>query len=555
MRTATGCIAVVLVSLLALAACDGSAPEDPGSTSDAELVPDVSDADETGSPDTAQDAAPDAEDDAPVEDADTADADVPDADASSPPPETGRFVLAHWMVRMGRNDANARDQADYEVVLEEMADFGVDALVVYWDSFDQAKDEYAMALDAAEATGVPIVWGTLGYNDDIVPMIIDQKDRPGLFRDADDRIVISGFHNAWSTYDDGSGYAFDPDPDYDHLQELRDGGVDFAYWPDLPYHATESRCERAQAMGAEGAFVFKYDSNVGLGGGVSTYREWLDRADEHLADCEANGVGTMPPILPYYAAQPSHNHMMFESYAYVGIRAQWMWAINNEVDAVQIVTVNDFNEHTYLQSFGEGGPLVGTPDTTWWAGTLATDHSGFGKFMKRYADWYRTGVEPAITEDQFLIAYRLHPRTAKSWDDLSQAEQQSLEHWLPTNPQYPDYPSSQMQRLDTHAVMEDSVQLVARLTERSTVTLEVGSSTLTETLDPGEHILVITGEDVESTAGGDKPTFTPAQFGYPSVEVTRGGQTILDATAPLEITEYIAPGKFNYYAAELEPGD
>jgi hypothetical protein len=318
----------------------------------------------------------------------------------------------------------------------------------------------------------------------------------------------------------------------------------------MAYHHGQSGCERAAAIGATGTFVFKYDSNIGLGGGVTTYREWLQKAEQHLAECHAVGIGAMPPILPYYAAQTSHNWMMFESYAYVGLREQWMWAIRNEVPAVQIVTVNDFNEHTYLQTFGTGGPLVGTPETTWWAGALVTDHSGFGKFIRRYAQWYKTGVEPPIREDEYLIAYRLHPRTAKSWHDLSGEEQETLRHWLPTNPQHADY-GTQMRRLETHAVMEDSVQLVARISAPSTVTLEVGSSSITEVLEPGEHILVIPGAHIEATAGGDKPTFTPEQFGYPRVRVERGGQIVFQATAPLEITAYIVPGKFNYYAAEL----
>ncbi|MFU8803724.1 MAG: endo-1,3-alpha-glucanase family glycosylhydrolase, partial [Bradymonadaceae bacterium] len=420
-------------------------------------------------------------------------------------------------------------------------------------SYVEAEEQYAMALDAAEATGVPIVWGTLGYNEEIVPMIIEKKDRPGLFRDAEGRLVLSGYHNAWGLKQEGHIFPVDPDPAFNPLQDLRDAGIDFAYWPDMPYHPEVSNCKRAAELGATGAFDFKYDSNIGLGGGVSTYREWLIKADEHLADCNEHGIGTMPPMLPYYAAQTSHNWMMFESFAYVGFREQWRWAIENEVPAVQIVTINDFNEHTYLQTFGDGGPLVGTPETTWWAGALVTDHSGFGKFMKRYSDWYRTGFEPRITQDQYLIAYRLHPRTALSWDDLSQEEQAALQHWLPTNPQYHDYPSSQMKRLDSHRVMEDSVQVVVRITETSTVTLEAGSSTLTEELEPGEHIMVIPGALIEETPGGPKPTFTPEQFGYPKLTVTRNGQTVFEATAPLEITEYIVPGKFNYYAAELSP--
>lgn len=474
-------------------------------------------------------------------------------EADLTPRETGRYVLAHWMVRMGRHDANQRAQDDYEVVLEEMASFGIDALVIYWDSFVEAEEQYEMALAAAEATGVSVVIGTLGYNNEIIPFIIENADHPGLFRDDEDRLVISGYHNAWGLYQDGNTFPYDPDPDYHQLQILTDAGINHAYWPDMPYHPTQTDCERAAALGAVGVFDFKYGGNIGLGGGVTTYREWLDSADAHLADCNAHGIGTMPPILPFYAAQPSHNHMMFESFAYVGFREQWMWAIENEVEAVQLVTVNDYNEHTYLQTFGEGGPIVGHADNPFWAGNIVLDHSGFGLFMRRYAQWFRTGVEPPITEDEFLIAYRLHPRTAESWSDLSPEVQASLEHWLPPNSYHADYGASQIQRLDTHRVMEDSVQLVARLTETATITLTAGASTVTETLGPGEHILIILGNSVESTPGGDKPTFTPDQFGYPNVTVVRNGTTIMDVDAPLEITEYIAPGKFNYYAAELRP--
>jgi hypothetical protein len=464
-----------------------------------------------------------------------------------PPPPNGKYVLGHWMVRMGRWDANARPQEDYEAVLTELRDYGVDALVVYWDSYLEAADQYAVALDAAEATGTKIGWGVLGYQGvEVRDMIVANKDRPGMFRDPLGRIVVSGFFNTWGLLQN-EGYVLDPAGSV-QLDDLHARGVDFVYWPDLPYSGASSRAERAAALGS-GQFDFFFGEN----GGVNDHHDWLEIADARLADAQAHGVPYMPPILPFYAAQVTHNWMMFESYGFIGLRAQWMWAIDNDVPAVQLVTVNDYNEHTYLQTFGDGGPVVGPPGNEWWAGVLTLDHSGFGKFMRRYADWFKTDVEPEITEDEFLVAYRPHPRTAVSWADLPQADRDVLAGWLPPNA-YPsplEWATDAVRRIETHDVMDDSVQLCARLAAPAVVTLTVGTSTTRMPLPAGEHILVIEGADISETAHGTRHTFTADQMGYPQVLVERDGATVFDARAELPITPFIVPGTYNYYAAEL----
>jgi hypothetical protein len=174
--------------------------------------------------------------------------------------------------------------------------------------------------------------------------------------------------------------------------------------------------------------------------------------------------------------------------------------------------------------------------------------------MRRYADWLHTGVEPPITRDQFFITYRLHPRTAVSWTALSPGDRAALTHWIPMGAAS-NYMTGDFQRLATHDIMDDSVQVAVRLVARSTVTVRAGTSTVTQTLDPGEHIVVLPGARTDMAMIGmsaiARRTFTPEQFGRPHVTVTRSGTAILDVDAELPITQFIVPGGYNYYAVEL----
>jgi hypothetical protein len=44
-------------------------------------------------------------------------------------------------------------------------------------------------------------------------------------------------------------------------------------------------------------------------------------------------------------------------------------------------------------------------------------HSGYAEFMKYYISWYKTGIQPAITEDALYYFYRTHSKNLYSPDD------------------------------------------------------------------------------------------------------------------------------------------
>lgn len=467
---------------------------------------------------------------------------------AQPAPAAQRFVLAHWMVGMGRWDAGnpRRASSDYEAVLREAKEMGVDAVVVYWDNYSAAREHFAAALDAAEEVGAKLAWGCMGANDDDwFELLMKTHARPGLFRDAQGRIVVSGFYMS--------------PPIHAAVQRARAAGVAIAYYPDLPGADDSPREQRAAAMGAQGLFRFYPGVRTRFGGGVFGMDEYLESCEETLAACQRHGIAFVPPILPFYAGVPGRNWQVFETYGFEGVRAQWMWAIEHrEIPAVQLVTVNDYNERSYLQTFGDGGPLVGVGRREFWVfrqpapavNTPAVlDHSGFAKFMRRYAEWFKTGAEPRIARDEFLLAYRLHPRDAKSFGELSEAEQKQLREQLPPFDGWRDYATRIYQRMDSYDVLSDSIQLCARLAAPATVELSCGESRLERELPAGEHILTIPG----ARSNWGRFTFTPAQFGKPAVRVTRGGAVVFRGEGALPITPYIAPGDYNYFAEEVTP--
>ncbi len=102
----------------------------------------------------------------------------------------------------------------------------------------------------------------------------------------------------------------------------------------------------------------------------------------------------------------------YEYSGFSGMRAMWMDAIQvSHPEWVEIITWNDFIEGTYVSPIDDPasdakandlGSSAAPPSTLHFFHT----HSGATSLLAYFIQWYKTGVQPAIKNDQVYWAYR-----------------------------------------------------------------------------------------------------------------------------------------------------
>ncbi|VDC04446.1 unnamed protein product [Peniophora sp. CBMAI 1063] len=128
------------------------------------------------------------------------------------------------------------------------------------------------------------------------------------------------------------------------------------------------------------------------------------------------------------------------------IKYRWEQAINEvKPDIVEIVTWNDYAESHYIAALNPN--VVMAADAH--AYVDGADHTPWQIIMKHYISWYLTGTEPAVSTDQVVVWYRLHPKAAVCSTPS-----------LPRNSAFP----------------ADAVFGFALLTSPATVTMDIGSN-------------------------------------------------------------------------------
>jgi regulation of enolase protein 1 (concanavalin A-like superfamily) len=224
---------------------------------------------------------------------------------------------------------------------------------------------------------------------------------------------------------------------------------------------------------------------------------------------------------------------------------------------VEFLTCNDYVESTYMDSWRSDDPVIYMHPVYH---QVLLDHSGFRYFSKRYVQWFKTGVEPAITEDELYYAYRLHPRNAASFFDLGDLVKDALKQWTPDGanadslyrkdalPTLLKFLGGSWNLSSDWTRLSDGIHVAVRLKEPADV--YINGVKVGDNLPAGEHLLVKPGAiyDGPGKLGYPLYTFGTSDFGKPTFEIRRRGQTVIAHTGELEITPYCAPGNWNIFA-------
>lgn len=215
----------------------------------------------------------------------------------------------------------------------------------------------------------------------------------------------------------------------------------------------------------------------------------------------------MAGIRPMYRGY-GNNFRITEGHGFEGMRRLWEAAINTNVDWIQLITWNDWNESTYLQPFD--GPVANVFNLPEWR--LELDHSGFLYASRYYIDWFKTGRPPLITSDRFFYFYHLHPKSSEGLVDAT-ALRGKPKFW---------------------STFSERVHFATFLTAPATLRVRIG-----------------TAENVINLPAGPSVSSVPASLGIVEVDFLRAGNLLTTARLPLPIEISPSVGSFNYLAREL----
>jgi len=176
----------------------------------------------------------------------------------------------------------------------------------------------------------------------------------------------------------------------------------------------------------------------------------------------------------------------FEHFGGEGPAQEWQNAISKHPVFVIVTTWDDYTE-SYTTPVN---PAAAPISTGYGIESLLKPHDGYAELMKYYAQWYRKGVQPAVTKDELIYFYRTHAKNLVATNDKRQTPI--------FNPGSPD------------VTVPDDIFITTLLTAPATLTVTSGDVVASYTLPSGVNF-----------------TRIPFNAGGQTFKVSRNGGTII----------------------------
>jgi glucan endo-1,3-alpha-glucosidase len=131
-----------------------------------------------------------------------------------------------------------------------------------------------------------------------------------------------------------------------------------------------------------------------------------------------NGNTYMGTVSPYYwgEKQTSAGRRYYEYHGGEGIAAQWKSLLDiQKPEWIELTTWNDWGEGSYfspMDDINKYWPYAGHPKLGFYK-----THRGFAELNKYYINWYKSGVQPSINNDNIYFFYRTHPKDLVAVND------------------------------------------------------------------------------------------------------------------------------------------
>jgi len=252
----------------------------------------------------------------------------------------------------------------------------------------------------------------------------------------------------------------------------------------------------------DGSFYWGIAGVPGSGGSL----DQIPSSENYASVLHGGSKVYMAPVcLAFWGANANR---YYEYSGYEGFRKMWMDAINvSHPDWVEIITWNDFIEGSYVSPIDDPNKYqfanflgtTGVPTTT--LGYFHS-HQGATALLPYFIQWYKTSVQPAITNDSIYWAYRTHSMNVNA-----------------------GVPSV----ANKYGPVADNIYVTCNLAAAATLTVTCGSSVNNVNVAAGSH-------DVQVPfVAGTTPSFS----------LSRGGSQVLSGTGTDQIQTN--PQYNNYY--------
>ncbi len=246
------------------------------------------------------------------------------------------------------------------------------------------------------------------------------------------------------------------------IESLKKEGIEVCF---LPYPSTR-RFTMAWSMESALRFFDGHEYVDGL------FNFAADASMQDHLNTNANGRRATQYLGKVFMAgvAPTYNSANMRDYRGMeGYGELWKGIIRDKADYVEIVTWNDYNEDSNLMPFQ--WPMNSTK-------TQISRDESFLDVTAYYSAWYKSGVEPKITQDKLYYTYR----NRSKW--LRQAWDVKEQKWvdLTATP----WPFDQI-----HDDVHDNVYVSTFLTAPAELTVELGGQTKTVEMPAGVSHLAV----------------------------------------------------------------
>ncbi|WP_271597473.1 endo-1,3-alpha-glucanase family glycosylhydrolase [Bradyrhizobium sp. CCBAU 45384] len=415
------------------------------------------------------------------------------------------LVLAHYMVCCSHLGHGATiEQLKNE--MGEAQDRGIDGFVLNigaWSAEPYYKQITERMYQAADQTRrqfkLALSLDGLSLEDSIDAIKRTATHKSQLL--ADERVFVSSFGGSaeWATR---------------LKQAARDQGIEIFFVPYLFYPLAD----RSALFGQPSRDAYVASKALNDVPGLDGYfyfgaaRSPPDLAKAFLSITQvlkAADKFAMLGISPYYKGFGPRNSRVFESNGFQGMKEQWISAIEAAPDAVELVTWNDWAEATYLAPFGK--PSDQNVLRYHWGPLLS--HSGFLQASAYFIKWFKTGIEPTITQDELFYFYRIHPRTSDGVINLRTGDLGKPDGWQALN-----------DRIFFTAFLKTPTRIVV------------------STRDHKENFEMHPGISDFSV---------PMNLGSIQVQMIQDGTIVASKSLEFEVSELASAGNFNYFSGTL----
>ncbi|KAG9013645.1 hypothetical protein FRB90_005817 [Tulasnella sp. 427] len=405
---------------------------------------------------------------------------------------TGKVIIAHVIV--GNTYSYTKQQWIDEIKMASAQGIDAFALNFGYDSWQPTQMQSAYDAASSSGTGFKMLlsldFTVLGCGDDstITTNINKFKNHAAQLKDS------SG--NMWiQTFDGGNCKT-----DSQWNTVLRNNGIGIKFVPAFFIDETNTRM-KDRFPSINGDFLW--------GGAWPKGNNVIDWSEDNYR-ISRSGLSRPPDVYmttvsPLFFVHYSGRNSIWRSDDHLYAR-RWedLFSHRDLVDAVQIVTWNDYGESTYIGPIGKDMPS----GTTWVTGF---DHTPFLQMTGYYASAFKTGQWPTITSDKVFFWSRSHSKNAgASNDGLGK----------PTNWDWTD----------------DTLWIVLFSTGSGSLKVTMGSSSNTFSV----------------SSGVNKFTLPASQTSSVTAVLTRNGAQVFSVQGAVTYTN--SPTKYNWnYAAAAGP--